>query len=199
MEFPSKKLWSGYCKVIKNLSFSRTTLYAFPFPSGQPYLTPSPRKKLNGRNALRAPTFQLILSNAMGFDSEEIQIHEDAQALKACSLQAVVCAFRKAKPTVVVLLPSTYVRSPCTILSSQAFGFSWTSKITPRLPSTKATSTSMTNGTVSTPVKGGSAMLGVPGLLKDTSAATTAKAAEPGNPTSAQVRPLGRGRRRKKP
>ena len=33
---------------------------------------------------------QLVFSNAMGFNSEESQIHEEAQTLKVCSLQAVV-------------------------------------------------------------------------------------------------------------
>jgi len=184
MELPNKKLRSGYCKVIKNLSVSGTPLYAFSFPNGQHYLTPSPQRKLNGRNALRAPTFQLVFSNAVEFNSEESRIREDAQALKVCSLRAVLYTFWKAEPTVIVLLPSTYVRFPCTILSSQAFSFDWASEITLRLPGTGATSTPTTNGTVSTPIKGGSAMLGVPGLSKDTGAATTAKAAEPGTPAT---------------
>jgi len=57
----------------------------------------------------------------MEFNSEEIQIYEEAQALKVRSLQAVVYALWKAELAVIVLLPSTYVRSPCTILSSRAF------------------------------------------------------------------------------
>jgi len=61
----------------------------------------------------------------MEFNFEESQIHEDAQALKVCSLQVVVYAFWTAEPTITVLLPSTYVRFPCTILSSRAFSFDW--------------------------------------------------------------------------
>ena len=57
----------------------------------------------------------------MEFNSEESQIHEDAQALNVCSLQAVVYALRKVEPGVIVLLPSTHVRSPYVILSSRSF------------------------------------------------------------------------------
>jgi len=63
----------------------------------------------------------------------------------------------------------------------------WSSKTTLRLPGTGAASASTTNATVPAPVKGWSVMLRVPGLPKDTSAATMAKAAGPETPTSAPI------------
>jgi len=83
--FPARNCGLASARSSKNPSVSGAPLYVFSFPNGQHYFTPSPQKKLNGGNALRAPTFQLVFSNAMGFDSEESQIHGDAQALKVCS------------------------------------------------------------------------------------------------------------------
>ena len=38
---------------------------------------------------------------------------------------AVVYALWEAEPTVIVLLPSAYVRSPCIIISSRVSSFDW--------------------------------------------------------------------------
>ena len=54
----------------------------------------------------------------MEFNSEESQIHEDAQTLKVCSLQAIIHAPWKAEPIAIVLLPSAYVQFLCIVLSS---------------------------------------------------------------------------------
>ena len=60
-----------------------------------------------------------------------------------------------------------------------------TFKITLRLPGTGAALTSATNAAASTPVKGGSVMLRVPGLPKNAKVATATKVAEPETPTPA--------------
>ena len=63
---------------------------------------------------------QLVFSNAMEFNSEESQIHEDAQTLKVCSPQAAV--HRPPEGRTDCRSPASislqYVRSLCTILSS---------------------------------------------------------------------------------
>jgi len=79
--------WSG------SLIFSRS-LYAFPVADGQHHLTPSPQKKLKREEYHTSTDFskdvQLVFSNAIKFNSEKSQIHQDAQTLKVCSPQAAV-------------------------------------------------------------------------------------------------------------
>jgi len=124
------------------------------------------------------PTFRLIFSNAMGFNSEGSQIHGDAQALKLSTLSGRLNRLSWSyfhQLTSDLPAPYSLPEHPASTGASE---------ITPRLPGTGATSTPTTNGTVFTPVKGESVILRVPGLPKDTSAATMAKAAEPETPTS---------------
>lgn len=73
----------------RNLNASRTSLYAFPVANGRSQLTPSPQKKLKRKEYHTSAEFskdvQLVFLNAVEFNSEGSQIHEDAQTLKVRS------------------------------------------------------------------------------------------------------------------
>jgi len=70
----------------RNLNALRTYLYAFPAPNSRVDLIPPPQKKLKRKEYHTSTDFskdvQLVFSNAMEFNSEQSQIHEDAQTLK---------------------------------------------------------------------------------------------------------------------
>jgi len=68
----------------------------------------------------------------------------------------------KAELIVIVLLPSAYVRSPCTILSPKAFDIDWDHQDHAEASRYRGRMISTTNGTVSTPVKEEPVMLRVP-------------------------------------
>ena len=85
MELPNKKLSPSYYKEIKKpqcfenifvrVSLCQQSTLSHPFTAG----------KLERREFHRTTDFsknsQLVFSNAMGFNSEGSQIHEDAQTL----------------------------------------------------------------------------------------------------------------------
>jgi len=84
----------GYLWGFTELGVSRKSLYASPVADGQYYLTPPPQKELKREEYHTSTEFskdvRLAFSNAMEFNLEESQIHEDARTLEVCSLQAAV-------------------------------------------------------------------------------------------------------------
>ena len=96
----------------RDLNVSRTYLYVFPVTDIRPYLTLWPQKKLKRKEYHMSAEFskdvQLVFSNAVEFNSEGSQIHEDAQTLKVCSSHTVV-SFCETERRVVVLLPPAHV------------------------------------------------------------------------------------------
>ena len=113
MELPNKKVWPGYYKVIKKPQCFENIFVRVSRCQRSTLSHPFTQKKLKRKEYHTSTDFskdvQLVFSNAMEFNSEESQIHEDAQTLKVCFLQAVVHALWKAEPTAIVLLPSAHV------------------------------------------------------------------------------------------
>ena len=86
---PARNYGPVITRSSRDLSVSKTSLYAFPVTKCQlEYLTPSPQKKLKRKEYHTSADFskdvQLVFSNAMEFNAEGSQIHEDAQTLKVC-------------------------------------------------------------------------------------------------------------------
>jgi hypothetical protein len=103
----------------RNPSVSKTSSYASRHQTSTFISPPSPQKKLKRKEYHTSAEFfkdvQLVVSNAMEFNSEGSQIHEDAQTLKVCS-RSVSFLLPEPKPSVIVLFPSAHVRSPCVLL-----------------------------------------------------------------------------------
>lgn len=98
-------------KSSRDLNVSRVSLCAFPVFNGRPNLTPSPQKKLKRKEYHTSADFardvQLVFSNAVEFNSEGSQIHEDAQTLKVRSSWTIIRS--GTEPRVIDPLPSAHV------------------------------------------------------------------------------------------
>lgn len=101
---PTRKYGLVTTRSSRSLNVSRTSLYAYPVADGRPDLTPSPQKKLKRKEYHTSVDFskdvQLVFSNAMEFNSEGSQIHEDAQTLKVCPSQMIIFILYEAEPRV---------------------------------------------------------------------------------------------------
>jgi chromatin structure-remodeling complex subunit RSC4 len=108
---PTRNFGLTTTKLSRDLSVSRTSLYAFPVQRPtQSHLVP--QKKLKRKEYHTSGDFsrdvQLVFSNAMEFNAEGSQIYGDAQTLKVRSLEVGISA-PEAKQCAIVLLPPVHV------------------------------------------------------------------------------------------
>ena len=93
---PARNCGPVTTRSSRDLSVSKTSSYVFLVVTAQLDLTLFHQKKLKRKEYHASIDFsrdvQLVFSNAMEFNSEGSQIHEDAQTLKVCSPPTVISA-----------------------------------------------------------------------------------------------------------